>query len=213
MRSTWKEVLAVAALTIASSGCSTGPAAVAPPSFDADGAAAKALELYDNDHDGSLAGAELDAAPGLKATLSQIDANGDGKIEESEIADRIRAWLAMNVGIMAFETTVTLDGAPLTEATVTYEPEEFLADVIQSAVGTTSPLGIAICRIPKDKRPSPDTPPGMQAGIYRVRISKSVNGQEKIPAKYNAETILGQQVSRDDKVIVSNRVIFKLKSK
>ena len=37
-------------------------------------------------------------------------------------------------------------------------------------------------------------PPGVACGLYRVEISKLVDGKETIPAIYNTETILGKDV-------------------
>ena len=75
------------------------------------------------------------------------------------------------------------------------------------AIGTASPT------IPKDQRPSADWPAGIQLGLFRVRISKKVDGVEKIPAKYNTDTTLGMQIAPDDPAIVSHRIEFKLESK
>jgi hypothetical protein len=56
-------------------------------------------------------------------------------------------------------------------------------------------------------------PPGLQLGLYRIRISKLVNGAETIPAKFNADTTVGQQVSPDDPAIAGQRVRFALTTK
>lgn len=203
--------LAVGLILVA--GCSSGPTAVEVPVFDPDGAAQKAMELYDADGDGSIGGEELDKTPGIKATLTSLDANGDGKVDEAEIVRRVAAWQKMSIGLMSLNCEVLLDGAPLEGAAVTFEPDAFLAGSIQAAEGITSPLGAVYPQIPKENRPSADDPPGIQAGIYRVRVSKLVGGKETIPARYNAETTLGQQVSKDDPAIAAKQVIFRLKSK
>ncbi len=198
---------------LASYGCSGGPAAVALPDFDPAGAADKAMETYDTNGDGFIAGDELDQAPGLKAAIKTLDTDGDGKISASEIEQRINTWLQMSIGMMTFSCRVTMNGRPLEGATVQFDPEEFLGGAIQPAVGTTALGGVATPKVPKEKRPTPDTPPGVQAGIYKVRISKKVNGKELVPAKYNTQTILGQEVSKDDWAITNKRVQFNLKSK
>lgn len=193
-------------------GCSGGPAPVKLPSFDPVGAGKRAMELYDTDGDGFVAGEELENAPGLNAALKNLDANKDSKVSAEEIAERIRTWQTSRIGLMSFSCDVLLDGKPLESGTVTYDPEEFLGGAIQQAVGELA-TGSAVPLIPKEKRPTPDTPPGIQAGIYKVRISRIVNGKETIPARYNTETTLGHEVSRDDPAIANKRVIFKLKSK
>ena len=193
-------------------GCNSGPAAVEVPEFDPSDAAQQALELYDADEDEFIAGEELENAPGINATLKSLDANSDGKVDEAEIAQRVAAWQKMSTGLMSLNCEVLLDGAPLEGATVTFEPDAFLEGSIQPAEGVTSPLGAVYPQIPKEKRPSPDSPPGIQAGIYKVRVSKLVNGKETIPARYNAETMLGQQVAKDDPAITKKQVVFRLKS-
>jgi hypothetical protein len=194
-------------------GCwSSGPSRVQPPDIDAGDAGDQAIELYDKDGDGSIAGAELDAVPGIKAAMETIDADQDGKATADEIAARIEAWQATDIGVMGVNCGVTLDGTALAGATVTFEPESFLGDNIQAGVAEIGAGGSAMVSVPKDKRPAQDTPPGVQLGLYRVRISKLVNGQETIPPQYNFQTTLGQQVSPDDPAVAGQRVRFELTS-
>jgi hypothetical protein len=201
--------LAVAAL----GGCSSGPSRIEPPRIDADEAAAEAMETYDKDGDGSVDAAELDAAPSLKAAMATLDADKDGKVTAAEVTERIETWQATRGGITSVLVYVTLDGRPLPEATVTFEPELFLGEEIQAAAGVTNLEGVAAPIIPKENRPAPTTPPGMQIGLYKVRVSKKVNGSETIPARYNVETTLGQQVAPDDPAVMRHRIEFDLKSR
>lgn len=193
-------------------GCG-GPSAVPTPKFDPEGAAAKALELHDANGDGSIDSEELESAPALKGALRSLDADKDGQVSEAEIVERVKTWDRSQIGSTLFDCTVLLNGQPLEEAKVTFEPAEFLGEVVGEASGTTNMLGRASPKIPKEKRPTADFPPGMQAGAYIVRISKMVNGEETIPAKYNTESILGQEVSKDNWEINNKQVRFELKSK
>lgn len=190
--------------------CNQGPSRITPPSISADGAAARAIELFDTNHDGLISGDELNACPSLKASMATLDSNQDGSVAESEIADRIRAWQASQAGLSSILCYVTLDGQPLTDAVVTFTPAEFLADAIQTAVGKTNIYGVASPSIPKENRPSPDMPPGLRLGFYNVSVSKMENGKETIPSKYNTATILGQQVANDDPAILKHRVELNL---
>ena len=205
----WAAPLALLAIF---SGCSGGPAALPVPSYDPAGSATKAIEMYDTDGDGYVAGVELENAPGLKAAIKTLDTDQDGKVSEKEVAERVRIWDQSQIGMMMFNCDFLLDGKPLADAVITFDPDEFLGGVIQPTVGETSMGGTITPKVPKEKRPSPDSPPGMQAGIYKVRVSKIVGGKESIPARYNTETILGQEVSRDDWAILNKQVVFKLKS-
>jgi hypothetical protein len=204
--------LAASLLSLPIASCNYGPQAVRPPYIDPSDAAEQAMEMYDTDGDGRVAGAELDEAPGLKAALPRMDTNQDDAITGDEVAERVGGW-QKGLGLMSFVFKVTLDGVPLDGALVTFEPEKFLGDEFKSASCTTSSYGDAGATIAKEDRPSPKTPPGMQLGVYKVKISKTVGGKETIPAKYNENTILGQEVSMDVSEIANNRVVYALTSK
>lgn len=210
-RTTWA-ILALVALATAS--CTGGPSRIQPPSISAGGAASEAMQLYDADGDGYLAGAELDKVPGLKAAIETLDTDKDGKVSYDEIKARIETWQATRVGVATIACIAKMDGQPLADAEITFEPESFLGNAIQAGVGTTDWTGTAYPRIPKEKRPVADMPGGLQLGFYRVKVSKVVNGKETIPAKYNAETTLGQQIAPDDPALATRqRVTLDLKSK
>lgn len=194
-------------------GCSGGPSALVAPRIDGGDAGKKALELFDKDGDGFIAGAELDATPGIKAALETIDLDKDGKVTAEEISQRVDAWAATGTGLTTLSGVVKLNGRPLPGATVTFDPEPFLADYLKPAVGETNADGVVSVTIPKENRVPPDAPPGLHLGLYRVRVSKKSGDAESIPAKYNVETTLGQQVSPDDPAVSSRRVKFELSSK
>jgi hypothetical protein len=193
-------------------GCSSGPSRVQPPDIDAGDAGEQAIEMFDKDGDGFIAGAELDESPGIKAAMATIDADKDGKVTEDEIYQRVRAWQATRYGVLSTQCSFTMDGKPLGGAEVTFEPEPFLGDEIKAAVDVTSPGGLCQPSVPKEQRVTPDTPAGFQLGLYRVRVSRKVDGKETIPAKYNTETTIGQQISTDDPAVASQKVSFELTS-
>ncbi|TWT87221.1 EF hand [Pseudobythopirellula maris] len=198
-RRTWRRVLAAAGLSlIVSTGCSNRPAAIRPPSINASQAGRLAMEEYDTDGDGFVGGDELKSAPGLNAAIESLDTDGDGKVSADEVAERVKKWQSFGVGLTSVRYSVTIDGQPLPDADVTFDPEAFLGDEILVAKGKTNRRGLGSASIPRDMRPTEDSPPGLAYGLYKVRISKIVNGQEMIPSRYNEETILGQQVSIDN---------------
>ena len=212
-RNVFTSFLLPSLLIAAVSGCGGGPGALPLPSFDPEGAAEVAMGMYDTDSDGSVAGDELKNAPGLQAAIKTLDMDKDGQVTAEEIAERVRTWDRTQIGMMMFDSLFLLDGKPLNNAQITYDPDEFMGGIVQAAKGRTDLGGNTRVKIPKENRPAPDTPPGMQAGIYKVRVSKIVGGKETIPAKYNTETVLGQEVSMDDWGISNRRVIFKLESR
>ncbi len=198
---------------LAIAGCSSGPARVEQAAINASYAAKQAIQQYDTNSDGKVAGDELEHAPGLKAALATTDKNHDGAITADELTARIEEWQATRVGLTTFGFAATLDGRPLEGAIVTFEPEAFLGDEIQPAVATTDMLGTGGPSIAKENRPTPTTPPGVSLGIYKVKFSKIVDGQETIPPIYNENTIFGIEVAPDVSDILNRRIRYVLKTK
>jgi hypothetical protein len=118
----------------------------------------------------------------------------------------------MGTGMTALRCTVTLDGRPLPGAKVVFEPEPFLGDEIKTAFSNTNEFGDAGPSIPPEDRPAPNLPGGINFGLYKVRITKDVNGKESLPAIYNTDTTLGYEVAYDDPGMMSNNIVFALKS-
>jgi hypothetical protein len=204
--------LFVALTLITVPSCRYGPAPVNQPAIDPGSSGDLAMEMYDTNGDGKVAGDELEKAPGLKAALARLDTNADKAVTSDEVSERVEVWQRGGLGLMSFAYKVTMDGNPLHGATVTFEPEAFLGEEIQAGVGTTSVYGDGGATIPKENRPTPQSPPGMHLGLYKVKISKMANGKEMVPPKYNTETILGQEVAMDVPEIANNRVVYALRS-
>lgn len=198
------------AFALTSCGCGSSPPRVDQPKIDAAAAGRRAIEQYDTNGDGKVAGAELAAAPGLNAALANLDTDGDGGVSAEEVTARVRSWQASKAGVINVQCQVTRGGQPLTGAIVTFEPEEFLGDDIRAATGEVAMTGLAMLSIPKESRPRADYPAGVQLGLYKVKITMPGN-EQAIPARYNAQTILGQEVSYDDPSLLNNRVKFELK--
>jgi len=176
---------------VLSVGCSKGPARLHAPSIDASGAGSQAMEMYDADHDGKISGAELDKCPALKAAIAQIDPSGEKAITAAKITARIKQWQDSKLGRMSMSCTVSRNGKPLANAEVNFVPEKFLGENVKTATGKTDKNGVAMISVPTKDR---SDPPGVAPGFYRVEVTKA---GEKIPAKYNTETTLGQEVALD----------------
>jgi hypothetical protein len=193
-------------------GCSRGPARVKQPSIDPAAAGARALETYDTDRDGRIAGPELDASPALKSALPRFDANQDGGISAAEIADRVKAWKAMQTGLAAVRCQVMLDGKPLSGAVVEFVPEPFLGDQVKRASGKVNQFGDAAPTVSDSDKPDPKLPGGVHIGLYTVTISKPASGKETLAARYNTKSTLGLEVAYDEPGIRENNLAFRLKS-
>jgi hypothetical protein len=169
---------------------------VKTPDWRAEAAAAKALDLYDKDHDNAISGNELDPCPGLKAAAFAIDANKDGRLTKDEIAAKIRVFGESRVGLRSMTCFVRYNGKALADAKVRLIPEEFLGAGLEMASGSTDANGVVVPSIPEESLPNRNLN-GMRLGLYRVEISKALNGAEQLPAKYNKSSQLGLLVSPD----------------
>lgn len=191
-------------------GCSGGPAELAPPSINAAKAAHEAIVLYDSDGDGAIAGAELKKSPSLAKAAKQIDANGDQKLSEDEIAARIRSWSARGTALTEVKCQVLLNGQPLPGAEVVFDPEPFLGSDIHPARAETDAQGYARPAMAKEHLPDP-TLTGAALGLYTIRVTSKTNAG-LIPARYNRESELGEEVSEDSGPATGGMLVYQLKS-
>ncbi len=152
----------------------------------------------------------MEAAPELQAGIDLIDLNKDGSIDKGEIAQRIGVWQSARTGLTSFLCVVTYNGKPLEGAVISYEPAEYLGDNLLPAEGVTNYTGLVSPRIPKELRPSEDSPSGIAYGFYKVKISVKSNGKEQLPARYNEQTTLGHEVGPDDPGVLNGTVYYKL---
>jgi len=186
--------------------------AVAPPSVNASAAGSGAMELYDTNGDGKIAGDELNKAVSLKAALKRLDTNGDGAVDADEVAARVNAWKTSNVALTSMIGRITLDGEPTPGITMTLEPEPFLGDEVKKATGVSNIFGDVAPQIAKEDRPDPTLPGGVHHGLYKVRFSLQKDGKELLPVHYNTETTIGFEVSPDNPD-AQKRTVFDLKTK
>jgi hypothetical protein len=191
-------------------GCSDVPPA--PPRFqiDPEKAAQEAMRLYDKNQDGTLDAKELTASPPLAELLKNVKArepNHADSLTAADIQRRLEEWNKSPVTLVSGVSIVQLDGKPLPDATVTFEPEPFLGSSYRVHHGKSDVTGA--CQLDADV---PEFPQNIYVGLYRVRISKLVNGKESIPPQYNNETILGREIASDT-INPREGVFFRLKSK
>jgi hypothetical protein len=171
------------------------PPRIVGPAFKPADAAAKAMELLDATKDGKISGEELDKAPGLKAALKVMGTDKDTGVTADQIATRVKKWRDSRIGRTSLSCLVTHNGQPLAGATVKFVPEKFLSEALtETATGVTNQTGMAMLSVPTERGPDA-MPPGLPPGMYRVEITKD---GENIPAKYNTNTELGQEVSLDN---------------
>lgn len=170
-------------------GCTGSEPAIIAPETDPVAAGAQAIQQYDANGDGAIAGAELDRCPGIKAGLSVIDKDSDRRITAAEIEARLRAYQTSGSAITFVGGPITLDGRPLVEATVTLVPETFMGPAVKPAACVSDGNGYCTFRIEGEDIL------GAHCAIYRIEVSKrDAAGKETIPARYNKQTVLGADV-------------------
>lgn len=181
-------VVAWPAVAVAIAGCSGRPARLTPPSLSPAGVAAALITPADADGDGVLSGDERATVPVLASLLPQFDADGNGQLAQAELESWLEAVRDSRVAVTSFTAIVRHRGKPVTGATLTIDPMPPFKDTIQKAEGQTDDRG----------RTSPAilgaAYPGVNCGIYAVRIEGTGSDGEPLPAKYNADTSLGLAV-------------------
>jgi hypothetical protein len=172
-------------------GCEPQPPPVRQMRYDPAASAKKAMELFDTNKDGIISGDELSKTPGLAASLAVLDTDRDRGVAPEQIEKRIKFWIKSKIGRQPVSCTVYRNGQPLANANVKFVPEPFFPEIKDIGEGKTSDYGMAMVTWPTTQGPN-GLPPGIGPGMYRVEITKD---GETIPAKYNTETILGQEIS------------------
>ena len=163
---------------------------IAPPvKVNAEQVAAEAMKQLDANGDGFLDETELAKCPGLLSCLQAWDTDKDGKLSKAEITEGLSPLKDNETGLRAVSCRVYLDDRPLAGASVKLVPEKFLGLELKPVSGTSDTDGRV--RLQAAGQEFPGVPPG----IYRIEVSlKDSGGQETIPARYNRETMLGKQI-------------------
>jgi hypothetical protein len=174
-------------------GCSGRPSPVRPPDVDADDAAAAAVQELDKSGDGQLSKDEWSASAVMAAVAGHYDKNGDGNLDEQEIVAGLEEWQKSAVGARPVPFRISLDGRPLSAATVRLVPAEFLDGAVKPAAGETDDSGAGVLGMASEDMP-PNAPkmPLVQPGLYRVEITHATR---KVPAKFNTESTIGVEIT------------------
>jgi hypothetical protein len=162
------------------------------PSFSPEDVARKALAEYDTNGDGFLDARELERCPALRSALKELDKNKDGRISADEIAERLTAFQATNIGMIGLPARVMLNGTALEGATVTLKPEKFMGEAFKLASGVSDARGSVQLHV------EGESAAGIQWGYFRIEVSKKdATGKELLPPKFNTSTTLGQEIAPD----------------
>ena len=155
------------------------------------------MAWLDSNADGALDAAECEPCPAIREAFAKIDSDGDDRIARAELTARIDSWSASGTALLAAPIRVLLDGRPLADAKVTLVPEAFLGDAIKPSSGVTDRTGVVRPSVAKEHLPDARLS-GAHFGFYKVTVSKFSGGSDRIPAKYNAQTTLGLELSPNE---------------
>jgi hypothetical protein len=175
-------------------GCSGRPGRLAPPDIDSDDAADAAIEQLDANGDGQLDEGELAKSPALASAKSRYDADGSGALSAEEIAAGIRRWAEGKMGAVSVPFVVQWNGRPLDGVQVRLTPEPFLGDEAKGGVGEIERGVGYLTWAPEDRPSGAPNVPLIPPGLYRVEIT---HPSIQIPAKYNSSTTLGIEIAKD----------------
>ena len=176
---------------VATTGCSSSSSGKAPE-IDAPVASAHAMDQFDANKDGAIEISELADCPALAAALPSFDSSGDGRLEASEIAKGLEQMYASRKSLTEMTCTVTLKGRTLVGANVRLRPLEMLSE-LPPAEGVTDESGTVHPAVSADLVPTEFKHKAlMYPGLYRVEIT---HDQSQLPGRYNTATELGCQVN------------------
>lgn len=177
-------------------GCSRAPKNLSPPPLDPVAAAAKAMELFDANSDGSIDKTELAESPGLKAAMKTTDSDRDGALSQQEIQERLEVFVASGTAIRSYQIELRHGSADAKNLQIVAVPEPFLSEYIEPAVGETNVAGVVTPNIEfTDPEIVAQGYGGMRLGMYRLEVT-SLDGKT-IPKKYNENSTLGVEVGLD----------------
>jgi hypothetical protein len=149
-----------------------GAGQVEPPSVRPAAAAAAAVSAADANGDGQLDQKELAASPALGAVAARWDSDADKSLSQSEIEAGLTQMFSAGVGLVNVSCRITNNGRSVPGAEVRFVPEDFLGGAVKAAAGTTDADGVAAIAIPAADRPADQQDLDlMQVGLYRVEIT------------------------------------------
>jgi hypothetical protein len=163
----------IAAIAVAAfSGCQK-PSVSQVTGFDPATATKQAWETYDQNKDGKLSADEMTKSPPLSEGAKRADTNRDGILTVDEFKKRLDTAHASR-SLHLFQVRVTSGGKPLRDASISFVPESFLGEGLQSYSGKTTADGL--CALEGDNKKSL----GIPDGYYTIRIVQAEQGIDSL---------------------------------
>ena len=189
-----KRMVGTAICALLMAGC--GPSLAPPPPLDPPAIAAAAIAALDSDKSGDLCAQELARSQALRSGAAKIDADGNGVVTPDELAARLAQYEAFPVQNLPLGCIVRLDGRPLTGGEVRLVPEPFFGHSRLLVSGRTDEHGVVDFQVEGLDQF------GVPQGLYRIEVSKpDAAGRETLPARYNTQSQLGQEIAFDRREI------------
>jgi hypothetical protein len=184
----------MALIGVVSTGCSSGPGAIAPPDVDPADLSEAILTHNDKDGDGNLSSSELANVPAVLERLADYDADRDGEVSLDELHAHMATIFDGKTGLMTAACRVTHNGKPLKGAVVHFVPLTYVENALPVASGVTLTNGMTLLSIRPEDLPanSPERPGLVRPGLYFVEVT---HPEVDIPEQYNLKTTLGREVS------------------
>lgn len=144
-------------------GCTSN--SVPPERNDAANAAKIAIEAYDADGNGVLSTEEIKKSPALESAMDRLDSDRNRSVTADEIAQRMASYDSQSDFIPVM-VMLKSGRNPIEMATVTFEPEAFMGDDLQSFTGVSNTSGVVnlVGKVEKT--------PGLPLGFYRITIKR-----------------------------------------
>jgi hypothetical protein len=185
--------------TILFAGCSGKPSRVDVADINPSRAAGQAMELYDQDADGRLSDAELQAVPGILKWKERYDLDSDSFVSKNEIAERIEKWQSQKLGMAAIGVNVTMNGQPVSDVEVVLKPEPYLGEALKPASGVTNSngyaaLGVALDDLPEALKQRGLKSKGVYVGTYKIVLS---HPRRQLPDTTSSGAPLGEEIALD----------------
>jgi len=142
-------------------GCSSAPKALVPASLSPAESAQRAIESYDTDGDSMLDFSEC--SPGFRAVLASADRNSDGKLDASEISERLSLIESREIALTTAVFKILKGGKVVKGKTVRLIPDPVFRN-LSPASGVTDEFGFVSFK--SDGQPFD----GVQPGLYSVEL-------------------------------------------
>jgi hypothetical protein len=162
---------------------------------------------YDMDKNGALSRTELKGSPPLEECLARCHRDAKDEISADELKARLERVFDPRTAVVSASCVVRRNGQPFSGANVRFVPLPLFGKSLPVGTGVTDVNGFAmIGAAPEDLPSSAPKVALMTPGLYLVEVT---HPSVEIPEKYNRQTVLGKEVSKE--TVYAGRLTVDLK--